>query len=261
MFQEGLFKNQVVLVTGGGSGIGYEIARQFLSYGAKVWIASRNEEKLQKAVENLQLLGECEYVCLDIRKPETLTRATQKIKEKSGQLDILINNAGGQFRAPAEEISLKGWDAVIQNNLNGTWYATKTMSDAFFIPQKQGKIINIIAQMHRGFPGMVHTGAARAGVDNLTKTLAVEWSKFKIQVNSVAPGIIHTSGLDTYPEEIRRETIEDFPKKIPMKRLGTAEEIAYLVLFLASPMASYITGETIYADGGQHLWGDFWELP
>ncbi len=260
MFQKDLFNHQNVLVTGGGSGIGFEIARQFLDLGANVWIASRNEEKLQQAQAALSKSGNCHYVVMDIRLPESIEQAITQIQQKTGHLDILINNAGGQFRSPAEAISLKGWAAVVNNNLNGTWYVTKMLSDAFFIPQRSGKIINIIAQMFRGFPGMAHTGAARAGVDNLTKTLAVEWSKYKIQVNAVAPGIIRTSGLDTYPDEIRKETIEQFPKKIPMKRLGTAEEVAYLVLFLTSPMASYITGETIYVDGGQHLWGDFWEL-
>ncbi len=261
MFQKDLFKNKIAIITGGGSGIGYEIAQQLLEYGASVWIASRNEEKLQKAQEKLSLIGDCKYISIDIRQPQRIEEAITIIKSQSKTIDILINNAGGQFRAAAEDITNKGWDAVIHNNLNGTWYMTQAISKAFFIPQNQGKIINIIAQIHRGFPGMIHTGAARAGVDNLTKTLAVEWSKYGIQVNAIAPGVIRTSGLDTYPDEVRQYTLEQVPKKIPAKRLGTAQEITALALFLASPLASYITGETIYADGGQRLWGDFWELP
>jgi citronellol/citronellal dehydrogenase len=261
MFQANLFQDKVVLVTGGGTGIGYEIAQQFLQYGAKVWIASRNEEKLQMAHNQLLNFGECYYQAVDIRQPEQVQNLAQVIAKQSGRLDILINNAGGQFMLAAEKISLNGWNSVINNNLNGTWYVTRAMADAFFIPQKSGNIINIIAQIFRGFPGMAHTGAARAGVDNLTKTLAVEWSKYSIYVNAIAPGVIHSSGLDTYPEEIRKNTLENAPKQIPLKKLGKVEDVAYLALFLASPMASFITGETVYVDGGQRLWGDMWELP
>ena len=261
MFQNNLFKGRTILVTGGGSGIGYEISKQFLSFGAEVWIASRNEEKLVQAVMELSKFGDCKYALLDIRNPESVSQLAEEIEKKSKKLDILVNNAGGQFMQAAEKISLTRWDSVINNNLNGTWYVTKTMSEKFFIPQKEGNIIHIIAQIFRGFPGMVHTGAARAGVDNMTKTLAVEWSKFNIRVNAIAPGIIHTTGLDTYPEEIRNNTLYNAPKKIPLKKLGKAEDIAYMALFLASKMADYITGETIYIDGGQRLWGDLWELP
>jgi citronellol/citronellal dehydrogenase len=261
MFQVDLFKDQVVLVTGGGSGIGYEIARQFLQLGAKVWIASRNEDKLKKAQAELSQWGKCFYHLLDIRQPEQIQTLAEAIAVQSGKLDILVNNAGGQFMLAAEKISLNGWNTVINNNLNGTWYVTKIMADKFFIPQKSGKIINIIAQIFRGFPGMVHTGAARAGVENMTKTLAVEWSKYQIYVNAVAPGVIYSSGLDTYPEEIKKNTLENAPKKIPLKKLGKVEDVAYLTLFLAGPMADFITGETIYVDGGQRLWGDMWDLP
>ncbi|NJL14439.1 MAG: SDR family oxidoreductase [Microscillaceae bacterium] len=261
MFQSNLFQGKTVLVTGGGSGIGYEMARQFLTLGAEVWIASRNEARLQAASQTLAHFGVCQWHLCDIRQPESIEALAQAIQKQGKPLDILINNAGGQFRAAAEEISSRGWLAVINNNLNGTWFMTRTLADYFFIPQKQGIIVNIIAQMFRGFPGMVHTGAARAGVDNMTKTLAVEWSKFGIRVNAVAPGLIHSSGLDTYPEPFRTQTLVEFPKRIPQNRMGTAEEVAYAVLFLASPMATYITGETLYVDGGQRLWGDFWDLP
>ncbi len=261
MFQANLFQKQKVLITGGGSGIGYSIAEQFLKYGAEVWIAARNEERLQKAAHELNQLGECHYSLVDIREEATIEALMEEIFQKWGRLDVLVNNAGGQFRAPAEKISNKGWTAVIHNNLDGTWYMTKAVSDRFFIPQQRGNIINIVAQMFRGFPGMVHTGAARAGVDNMTKTLAVEWSKFQIRVNAIAPGAIMTSGFDTYPAEFQEYILKEVPKHIPMNQLGKAEDIAYCTLFLASPMAHYITGETIYIDGGQKLWGDSWELP
>ncbi len=256
MFKEDLFKDKIILVTGGGSGIGFDISKLFLQYGAYVFIASRKEERLQKAVEQLSEFGGCDYVVCDIREKENVENVAKSIKDKKGKLDILVNNAGGQFPSLAESISFNGWNAVINNNLNGTWYMTQTMSKSFFIPQKSGCIINIIANIFRGFPGMAHTGAARAGVDNLTKTLAVEWAKYHIRVNAVAPGLIFSSGFKNYPPEL----LEGMHKKIPMKRFGTTEEVGNLCLYLASPMADFITGETVYIDGGHRLWGDLFEI-
>jgi citronellol/citronellal dehydrogenase len=256
MFQPDLFKNQIVLVTGGGSGIGYAAAEQFLRLGAKVYIASRKEERVQKAAEQLSAGGPCEYAVCDIRNTEDVQRLADAIREKDGRLDILINNAGGQFPSTAEDITEKGWNAVINNNLNGTWNMTQGMAKNFFIPQQSGAIINIIVNIYRGVPGMAHTGAARAGVDNLTKSLAVEWSRYGIRVNAVAPGIIQSSGLDNYPPQL----LQGLADKIPMKRLGSVAETAWPILFLAGPAASYITGETLYVDGGSKLWGHFYEL-
>ena len=256
MFQQNLFRVKTVLVTGGGSGIGFAISKQFLQLGATVIISSRKEERLKTAVEKLSEFGKVRYAVLDIRETEQIEQLAQNIKTNEGKLDILINNAGGQFPSAAEDISFKGWNAVINNNLNGTFYVTQTMAKHFFIPSKAGNILNIIANIYRGFPGMAHTGAARAGVDNLTKTLAIEWSRFNIQVNAVAPGIIKSTGLEQYPPEFLKG-IEDI---IPAKRLGTIEEVAYLTLFLCSPMAKFITGETVYIDGGQHLWGDMFKM-
>lgn len=256
MFQSDLFKDKVALVTGGGSGIGYTIAEMLLQYGARVYIASRKEERLQEAIKMLNAGDCCDYFVCDIRNTENIERMAESIKEKNDRLDILINNAGGQFPALAEDISDKGWNAVINNNLNGTWYVTQRMAKAFFIPQQQGVIVNMIANIYRGFPGMAHTGAARAGIDNLTKTLAVEWSKYAIRVNAIAPGIIKSSGLANYPEQM----LQGLADTLPAKRLGSTEEVAWLTLFLASPMADYITGETIYIDGGQRLWGNQFQL-
>jgi citronellol/citronellal dehydrogenase len=256
MFAQDLLKNKVVLVTGGRSGIGYNIAASALQYGAKVVIASRNDEKLQVALLELQKLGECHAFACDIREPEQVGLLADYIGEKCGRLDILINNAGGQFPSAAEDITPKGWNAVVNNNLNGTWYVTQTMANRFFIPQNEGVILSIIANIYRGFPGMVHTGAARAGVDNITKTLAVEWCHYGIRINAVAPGIIKSTGLEQYPPEI----IKNIAETIPMKRVGTTQEVTDLCLFLVCPMASYVTGETMYVDGGQRLWGDIFKL-
>lgn len=256
MFQKDAFKDQVVFITGGGSGIGYVMARQFLEAGAKVAIASRKKDRIDKAAAELSAFGPCYGAVLDIREEEQVARVAEEIKTEFGRLDILVNNAGGQFPSPAKDISPNGWRAVINNNLNGTFLVTQIMANAFFIPQKSGNIINIIAEIYRGFPGMAHTGAARAGVDNLTKTLAIEWVNYNIRVNAIAPGIIQSSGLENYPAKF----LEGIAKRIPMRRLGTMEEVGWLALFLASPMAGFITGETVYVDGGQRLWGDAWEI-
>ncbi len=255
-FATDIFKDQIALVTGGGSGIGKQIAQQLLQTGATVYIAGRKEEKLQTAVADLAKYGPIHYAVCDIREPEQIQKLVDKIRAGSGCLDVLVNNAGGQFPSLAEDISEKGWHAVINNNLNGTFYMTRAMAKGFFIPQKSGVIINIIVNIYRGFPGMSHTGAARAGVDNLTKTLAVEWSKHNIRVNAVAPGLIQSTGMDNYPPEL----VKGLADTIPMKRLGTTDEVAYLTLFLASPMAKYITGETVYIDGGQRLHGQQFQL-
>ncbi len=257
MFASDLFRQQKVLVTGGGSGIGLAIAEAYLRCGAEVLIASRKEEKLQKACEQLSQLGPVHYRVMDIREPEQGEACAEWIKERFGVLDILVNNAGGQFPSAAEDIARKGWDAVIRNNLNGTWYLTQIMAKAFFIPQLRGQIVNIIANVFRGFPGMAHTGAARAGVENLTQSLAVEWAPYHIRVNAVAPGIILSTGLDQYPPAL----LDGISARIPMKRLGSTAEVANTCLFLSSPLASYTSGETIYVDGAMRLWGDVWTAP
>lgn len=257
MYQSNLFEGKVILVTGGGSGIGKAIARQYLELGATVYIASRKLEKLENAMKDLSQIGDCRLLELNIRNLESVQAAAKQIKEQSGRLDILVNNAGGQFPSAAELIAPKGWHAVIDTNLTGTWQMSQTFAMEFFMPQKDGIIVNIIANIVRGFPGMAHTGAARAGVDNLTKTLAVEWAPYHIRINAIAPGIILSTGLDQYPPEL----LKGIEAKIPMKRLGGTDEVGHLALFLSSPLSNYITGQTMYIDGGQSLWGDIWEVP
>lgn len=256
MFSNDSFKDKIVLVTGGGSGIGFTIAKQFLMHGAIVFISGRNAEKLQKAVTELEKYGTVHSMIADIREPEQIEKLADAIKLAYGKLDILINNAGGQFPSAAENISYNGFRAVINNNLIGTFYVAQIMAKSFFIPQKGGNMVNIIANVFRGFPGMSHTGAARAGVDNLTKTLAIEWSRYHIRVNAVAPGIIKSTGLENYPPDF----LKNIEAQIPAKRMGTTDEVAYPVLFLASDMAAFITGETLYVDGGNRLWGDQWKM-
>lgn len=257
IFAKDIFKGKTVFVSGGGSGIGESIASQFLATGARVLIASRKKERVEESCKRLSEYGECHAFQLDIRQPEEIEKCIAQIKEQNWQVDILVNNAGGQFPSPAENISPNGWNAVINTNLNGTFYMSRQFANAFFIPQKSGKIINIIANIYRGFPGMAHTGAARAGVSNLSKSLSVEWATHNIQVNAIAPGIIRSTGLDQYPPDF----LKGITSKIPMKRLGEIHEVAYLALFMSSPFAEYMTGQTVYLDGGQSLWGDMWEIP
>ncbi len=255
MFKENIYAGQNVLVTGGRSGIGYAIAKDFLTYGANVFICSRKAEPLAQAASELSEFGEVHYHPCDIRKPEDIKELANKIKEVWGRLDILINNAGGQFPAPAELISENGWAAVISNNLNGTFYVSQIMYNTFFANQEQSSIVNIIANMYRGFPGMAHTGAARAGVENLTKTLAQEWAHKGCRINSVAPGTIESSGLSTYPKMIQDNFDKGRAENL-FGRFGTVEDVSNAVLFYAGPLASYISGTTLYVDGCEHLAGD-----
>jgi len=194
------------------------------------------------------------YEQCDIREIEQVGRFIKNVLVKYQKIDVLVNNAGGQFPILAEELSAKGFGAVIRTNLQGTWNMTSITAKYAFIPQKRGRIVNVIAQIKRGFPGMVHTGAARAGVVNITKTLSIEWSSYNIKINSVAPGVIISSGTDRYGSHF----LDQAKAATPLGRHGTVEEVSHLITFLSSEKAaSYITGQTYYIDGGSSLWGDF----
>lgn len=248
----------VAIVTGGGTGIGRAIARSLGACGARLAICGRRREPLEQTAAELQASGaECLALTCDIREPAQIAEFVAAVLARYGRIDSLINNAGGQRPYPASYMPLEHFDKVIRNNLIGTFAMTQAVARAAMIPQRGGNVVNIIAQIYRGFPGMAHTGAARAGVDNLTKSLAVEWSPSRIRVNAVAPGIIRSSGTDRYPESL----VAAAQKAIPWKRLGTPEEVAHLVTFLCAPAADYITGATYYIDGGQALWGDIFPLP
>jgi citronellol/citronellal dehydrogenase len=266
IFAPGLFAlgdargGQVAIVTGGGTGIGRATALQLARLGARVVIASRRLEHLESTAAELAAIAGAERVhhqTCDIREPEQVAALVGAALERFGRVDLLVNNAGGQFPSPAEAISAKGWDAVIRNNLNGTFYMTREVAARAMIPQRGGRIVNVIAQIFRGFPGMAHTGAARAGVENLTMTLAVEWAQHGIGVNAIAPGVIKSSGTVRYPPEL----LEAGRRITPMKRLGTEEEVATSIVYLLSPAASFVTGATLYIDGGARLWGESWPIP
>ena len=263
VFRPGLFEGQVALITGGGSGIGLATAIELARLGARVGICGRTAEKLEAARAEIAAAagGAADRVwtgICDIREIEQVQKVVADLLAWGGRIDLLVNNAGGQFPSPAQHISANGFAAVVKNNLLGTWNVTREVANQAMIGRKQGgQIINVIANIYRGFPGMVHTGAARAGVENMTMSLAVEWSQFDIRVNAVAPGVIISTGTKRYPPEIVARSV----KRTPLKRAGTVEEVAASILFLASPAASFITGATLRLDGGQALWGDTWELP
>jgi citronellol/citronellal dehydrogenase len=258
IFRPGLFDGQVAIVTGGGSGIGLAVARTLCELGAKVAIGGRDAARLERARADLSARGGTVHAgTCDIREVEQVASFVRGVRDALGEISVLVNNAGGQFPTTAETLSPKGWDAVVRNNMNGTFYMTREVALASMIPRKRGRIVNVIANIARGFPGMVHTGAARAGVENMTKTLAVEWAQHGIGVNAVAPGTIRSTGTDRYPPQI----VEMSRQRTPAKRLGVPEEVAELCAYLASDAASYVTGETWYIDGGAHLWGDLWAIP
>jgi citronellol/citronellal dehydrogenase len=259
LFRDGLFEGDVVLVTGGGSGIGLATAVTVGRLGAKVAICGRKQEKLDAGVAELTAAGVKDVLAVvcDIRQPESVAAMVDAVLARFGTIDVLVNNAGGQFPTTAESLAPKGFEAVVRNNLLGTWNVTHAVATRVLIPKKHGRIVNVIAEVSRGFPGMVHTGAARAGVDTLTKTSAVEWAMHGIRSNAVAPGVIKTSGTDQYPPELMEAT----RKRIPLKRFGTAQETADLIVYLASRASAFVTGQTFTIDGGASLWGDSWQIP
>lgn len=252
VFRENLFANQVALITGGGTGIGLRAARELAKLGATVVLASRKMENLEKGVAQIRADGGVAHaITCNIRDEDSVRSCVAQALELAGSLHMLVNNAGGQFPSPAESITAKGWHAVIETNLTGTFLMTRevftqTMRD------HGGRVVNVIANYWNGFPNMAHTGAARAGVDNLTQSLAVEWGRYGVRLNAIAPGIIRSSGLEQYPPPFK-DFVYSAGRFNQANRLGSEAEIASSILFLLSPGASFITGETLRVDGGDLL--------
>ncbi len=253
VFRSGLFTGKTIVVSGGGTGIGRAIARELASLGATVIICSRSAEHLEPTRAEIEASGgRAIALTCNIREADEVEAFWDSVIERAGPVDALVNNAGGQFISPAEMISPNGWQAVIETNLTGAF----NMARAAYlhgIREGGGAIVNIVADMWRGFPGMAHTGAARAGVVNLTQTLALEWAASGVRVNAVAPGLIDSSGLKTYPEAVRMQ-LGAIANDIPAQRMGTEEEVAAAVIFLLSPAAAFISGATLRVDGAGSLY-------
>lgn len=260
IFREGLLEGKVALVTGGGTGIGFGIASEFARLGADVAIASRKPEHLEPAVTELQALGSRALaVPANVREPQSVRAMVDRVVETLGGLDILVNNAAGNFYAPSADLSPNAWRAVVETDLYGTFFASQA-AYPHLKARGGGRIISISMTLHyRGWPLMAHATAAKAGVDALTRTLALEWAAAHITVNAIAPGPIPTEGVrkaftprgQTSPDAA--EFDESMRRQIPLGRWGKVEDISHMAAYLAGPAGSWITGAIFVVDGGSWL--------
>ncbi len=260
VFHPDLFKGQVFIVTGGGSGIGRCTAHELAALGARVALVGRKSEKVESVKAEITEDGgiASAHVC-DIREEESVKATVKAIIAEHGGLNGLVNNAGGQFQAPLTGINQKGWETVVRTNLTGGFLmAREAYTQA--LSKTGGAIVNIVADMWGGMPGMGHSGAARAGMVNFTQTAAVEWGASGVRVNAVAPGWIASSGMDNYPEHMR-QWIRSLGDNVPIKRMGTESEVSSAICFLLSPGAAFISGDCLRIDGGASQGGRVWPLP
>jgi citronellol/citronellal dehydrogenase len=249
IFRAGLFEDRVVIVTGGGSGIGRCTAHELAALGAAVVLVGRNQDTLAQVAAEIAASGgrAATHPC-DIREEAAVQRTVGDVLAAFGRIDGLVNNAGGQFPAPLASISAKGWDAVVRNNLTGGFLFARECYTQWMGAHARTAcgIVNIIADMWQGMPGMGHSGAARAGMLNFTETAALEWAPLRI--NAVAPGWIASSGMDRYPPEMAPQ-IRSLAASVPLRRLGTESEVAAAIVFLLSPAAAFVSGACLRVDG------------
>ncbi len=256
IFAPGLLEGQVVIVTGGGSGLGRATAIELTACGAHVVVAGRRLEPLEETA-SLCEDGRCEPVVCDIREEEQVATLVQGALDRHGRIDTLVNNAGGQYMTPAEDITSKGFDTVVRLNLGGTWLMTHAVVTRAMIPAGGGKIVNVTLSPHHGLPAMAHSSTARAAVENLTRVLSIEWARFQIKLTAIAAGHFETEALQKYPRPVQ----EGAALTVPLGRLGRPEEHAWLVAYLASQAGDYYSGCVITLDGARDNWFGPWPPP
>lgn len=246
------------MVSGAGSGIGKAIAFLYARLGAKLAICGRDLVKLEDCAERLRRLGSPEVLVqpTNIRDAEQIEQFMDAAWRHFGRVDVMVNNAGGQFPQRALDYSVKGWKAVIDTNLNGTWYMMHALARRWRDTGTQGNIVNIVATFQRGMPGVAHTCAARAAVTHLSKTVAVEWAQYGIRVNCIAPGAIASTGFRQYTPE----AVKAFAGANPMKHVGDVQDVAEAAVYLSAPSGKFVTGELLTVDGGGVLWGEVWTI-
>ncbi|WKA25979.1 SDR family oxidoreductase [Bradyrhizobium roseum] len=255
MFASGSLEDQVVVITGGAGGIGRAIAWLFARLGSHVALVGRDRGKLDALVGQLTERGhKASAHAADIREPDAVNALFDTVWAAHGRLDSLVNSAGGQFPQAAIDFSVKGWNAVINTNLNGTWYMMQSAAQRWRDHAHPGSIVNIVVVTTRGLYGIAHSIAARSGVIGLSRAVAVEWAPLNIRVNCIAPGAVETEGWNVYSPEARAT----YPRSNPMMRTGSPWDVAEAAVFLAGPSAKFITGETLTVDGGSQLWGETW---
>lgn len=254
---KGLFSGRTVLVTGAGSGIGKATAWLLARLDAQIVTCGRSAEKLSALDKAFTQRGwPLLAIPADIRDQSAIERLMNKAGERFGGIDCLVNNAGGQFAQPALDFSANGWRAVIDNNLTGPWFVMQAAARRWVNQSKSGVIVNVTASNSRGMPGIAHSSSARAGVENLTRTLAIEWAEHRIRANCLALGLIRTGGLDVYSEAARSR----FSEANPMRTLGNPWHAAHMIALMASDISTFMTGQTVTLDGGGSCWGDLWTI-
>jgi citronellol/citronellal dehydrogenase len=256
VFRDGLLDGKVFLVSGGGSGMGRAMTYLLARLGANVMICGRRSERLDETAEGIRKhVGRDIATCaMTIRDPEQVERLVDATWDRFGGLDVLVNNGGGQFPQAAIDFSVKGWLAVIDTNLNGSWYMMQAAARRWRDAGRPGSIVNIVANVWRGMPQVAHTCAARAGVIYLSKTLATEWAPLKIRVNCISPGSVETEGFNVYPDN----AADKFQFTNPMKMLGDVYDIAQGVVYLSAETGKFVNGEVLVIDGGNNQWGMNW---